>query len=341
VDLVRDRDGQVVDLGVDVRRSAAEELAGIEGRAALHGLLQALDDPDDAVRIKAVRGLRQRGDPLAGEQLTWAVTNWTEPEHARAREEALEALAYLNDPMAPRRVVGGLITRETELDAEADREVLKRLTQGSGSASLSGTVDDLVARLTDAAAKVRARQLLVWLGPDSVDPLIRALDDDARRQEAIFALGAIHDSRAVERLGSILLSDETTPIRTAAAWALGEIKDPSAVETLLVATGDPEYQVRSEASQSFDKLGNAAVAVAMSALILPALENGAGREPTDAIEVGDEEEDAAPEETPTAVHTVPEAPPATAHEQRPPPARPASQAVVPALRRLLGWRANP
>jgi HEAT repeat protein len=336
-DLVRDRDDQVIDLGVDVRCGAADALAGIEGRAALHGLLRALDDPEDAVRIAAVRGLCRQSDPLAAEQLTWVITNWTEPQHARARHEVLDALVSLNDPMAPRRVIAGLMTRTAELDADADREVVQRLVQAGGHNTLEGTVDELVTRLSDGPpAGGRARQMLVWLAPDSVEPLIRALDDDARRREAIFALGAIHDSRAVERLGAILLGDDAAPIRTAAAWALGEIKDPSAVETLLVATGDAEYQVRSEAGQSFDKLGNAAIAVAMSALILPALENGAG-DPKDAIEVGESEGAPGLEDAPTAVHEV-RAPPAPA-PAAPPTGRPATQAG-PMLRRLLGWRAN-
>ena len=272
-DPITDSEGRFVDLGLTVRKSAVEALGRMESRAAFDGLLTALGDPDDAVRITAVRGLRERGDPLAVEQLTSAVTNWTEPQHARAREEALDVLVSLRDPTAPRRVAAGLLTRTTELDEADDAHILRRLAHAGGHDALHGTIDDLMARLREDGPSERVRLMLVWLAPASVDPLIAALDDDVTRRDAIFALGGTHDARAVGRLSSILLGDDDARTRTAAAWALGEIRDPAAVEPLLIATGDSDYGVRSEASVNFDKLGNAAIAVAMSALVRPALEN--------------------------------------------------------------------
>lgn len=334
-DLVRDRGDQVIDLGANVRRLAAEALGEIEGQAAFAGLVRALDDPEESVRIMAVRGLSRRGDPLAAEQLTSAVTNWTEPSYARARKEALDALAYLRDPTAPRRVVAGMIRREAELDHKADAEVLRRLAQAGGHDAVADTIEDLVARLGERPAGARVRRLLVWLGPASVDPLIRALGDNGARHDAIFALGAIHDSKAVERLCSILLGDDEPAVRTAAAWALGEIKDPSAVETLLVATGDVNYGVRHEANRSFDKLGNAGIAIAMSALIRPALENGAG--PQDATVVGEGDEDA--QEVHGQIPAAPGKPPRPGF-----PSRPKGAPITdtgPMLRRLLGRRPAP
>jgi hypothetical protein len=79
----------------------------------------------------------------------------------------------------------------------------------------------------------------------------------------------------VEPLCGAVLGDGDPAVRSAAAWALGEIRDPAAVETLLRATRDGEYRVRISASDAFDKLGNAAVAVAVAALARPALEAGA------------------------------------------------------------------
>jgi HEAT repeat protein len=313
-DLVRDREGQVFDMGVELRERAVGALAGMDGQPATDALLRALGDPAESVRMAAVRGLRGRDDAGAAEELASAVANWTEPHYATARGEALEALVSLRDPAAPRLLVAGLVARETELDPEADAEMLRRVTDAGGHDALAGTVDDLVARLRDASGQARVRSLLVWLAPDSVDPLIRALDDRAARRDAIFALGAIHDSRAVEKLCAILIGEDEEGMRTAAAWALGEIKDPSAVEPLLVASADPDYHVRSEASASFDKLGNVAIAVAMSALVRPALENGAAA-PVDAIPA-----------------------PAPA----PAPARDGSRSQTrPSLRRLLGWRGAP
>jgi HEAT repeat protein len=326
-DPIADGDDRVTDLGAPVRVAATEALARIDSQAAFRGLLNALDDPEENVRIAAVRGLRERGDPFAVEQLTSAATNWTDPAFVRAREEAIEALAHLRDPTAPRRMAAGLITRATELDDAHDAHALRRLTQAGGPEAVRGTIEDLVARLRDGSGAPRTRPLLVWLAPESVDALIAALEHPVARREAILALGSTHDARAVEPLQSILLGDGEPPVRIAAAWALGEIRDPSAVESLLVATGDPDFGVRSEAIQSFDKLGNAAIAFAMSALVRPMLENGASPA-QEAIETSEEEPApaiAADAEAPTRVHEQPVEVP-----------RPSQTLSV--VRRLLGGR---
>jgi hypothetical protein len=186
-------------------------------------------------------------------------------------------------------------------------------------------VTELIAHLREASAPARARRLLVWLAPASVEPLIDLLDDGRAREDAALALGATHDSRALEPLCSIMLGDDPAPVRRAAAWALGELKDQGAVEPLLLATGDRDYDVRSEASASFDRLGNAAIAVAMSALVRPALENGSSPPPA-ALPPRDEEDPA---------DTLP--PPA----ERPGPEALFSTRAAPVLRRLLGRQEAP
>jgi HEAT repeat protein len=327
-----------VDLGAEVRRQAVEALATLHLPGAYDGLLRALEDPEEAVRVAALRGLRERGDPVAVEQLTSAVTNWTEPQYARARQEALETLAFLRDPTAPRRAAAGLLTRAAELDDAADAAVLRRLTRAGGHDALIGTIGDLIGRLREGDAPARTRTLLVWLAPESVEPLIEALPSVPARREAILALGQTHDSRAVESLCSVLLSDDEPAIRAAAANALGEIRDPAAVEALLLATGDPDYEIRTAASDSFDRLGNSAVAVAMSVLVRPALENGASAH-ADQIAGGEGEPDVAVEDEPEAEPPPEPEPPAQPTQVRQATRRSATpQSLV--LRRLLGRRSQ-
>jgi HEAT repeat protein len=338
-DPISDGDGRVTDLGTPVRVEATKALAGMEAQAAFGGLLNALDDPEEKVRIAAVRGLRQRGDPFAVEQLTSAVTNWTAPEHLRARDEAIDALAHLRDPTAPRRMAAGLLTRTAELDDVHDANALRRLTQAGGEEAMRGTIEDLVARLRNGDASPRTRPLLVWLAPESVDSLVAALDHPVARREAIIALGSMHNARAVEPLLSILLGDDEPPVRIAAAWALGEIRDPIAVDALLLATGDADFGVRSEAIQSFDKLGNAAIAFAMGTLIRPMLENGSA--PQEAIEPTKEEEPAAVEtgsleETDSPDEAAETSAPTQVHERPPDPPRTSQTMSV--VRRLLAGR---
>ncbi|MEA2399324.1 MAG: hypothetical protein QOK25_2880 [Thermoleophilaceae bacterium] len=332
--LVTDPDGLMVDVGVEVRTAAAASLAGIESPAARQGLLHALSDPDESVRIAAIQALRERGDGAAVEPLMIAVMSWVGPERARSREEALEALEALGEPDVLRRTAADLAARSVD-HAAADAAVVGRLAVAAERDAFRPTVADLVADLRDPATSTRARTLLVWLGRDSVDELVEALSDDEAQRQAARALGSIRDSRAVEPLCSLLLSSPDPLTREAAAWALGEIRDPSAVGALLAATSDPDYAVRAEASAGFDKMGNAAIAVAMSELVRPALENGA-REPGEVAGAIDAEV-VLPLSPPVQAQRPA---PAPMEPRAPPPARrpvsPLAERAGPMLRRLLG-----
>jgi HEAT repeat protein len=317
----------LVDLGAGVRAAAAGALARLDTPLAHEGLVRALRDPQESVRVAAVDGLRDRGDPVASELLTTAAAGWTRPEDAPARQHALDALASLDAPGALRRTAAELLMRPEALD-DADAEVVRRLKQAARDDEVGETIGDLVADLEHGDVPERARTLLVWLAPESVEPLVGALSDPRVQREAALALGSMHDSRAVEPLCSLVVGSSEAGVRQAAAWALGEIRDPAAVEPLLIATGDADYEVRTAAGDGFDKLGNAAIAVAMSALVRPALANGA--RPDEGL----------PEAAPAAPAAVPESP----AQPRPLPPRPTPEPLAtraaPILRRLLGRRAG-
>jgi HEAT repeat protein len=86
--------------------------------------------------------------------------------------------------------------------------------------------------------------------------LIKALryrKDEGVRQAAARALGEIKDPRAVEPL-SAALKDERFSVRQAAAEALGKIKDPRAVEPLSAALKDAEGRVRLAAAEALGKI---------------------------------------------------------------------------------------
>jgi HEAT repeat protein len=360
-DPTTDRDGRMVDLGAEVRAAAAAALAGIDSPLAHDGLLRAMRDPDDDVRVAAVRGLRERGDPAAVEPLAIAVMSWVGPERARSRSEALDALAALGPPDLLRRIAADLTERSAD-QAAADAAAVGRLAVAAEGGAAGASVDELLAELRDGPDPGRARMLLVWRGAESVEPLVDALDDTGAQREAALALGSLRDSRAVEPLSELLRSSGDPAVRRAAAWALGEIRDPAAVGTLLAATGDRDYEVRTEAIAAFDRLGNAAVAFATSAMVRPALEDGAGA-PAE-IAAGEEAEPepvaAAEPAAPPAAATPPAAPPAAAtpaatpaaappppaapspatRPAAPPPATrprpPSGSRAGPLLRRLLG-----
>ncbi|HMA36537.1 MAG TPA: HEAT repeat domain-containing protein [Chloroflexia bacterium] len=79
--------------------------------------------------------------------------------------------------------------------------------------------------------------------------------DDDTRAEAAFALGQIGDPRAVEPLIAAL-RDEDTVVRTEAAAALGALGDRRAVEPLIRALYDTQWEVRSNAALSLGALGD-------------------------------------------------------------------------------------
>lgn len=274
--LVRDDDGRIVDRAAGQRTAVVEALIDIRGPVAYGGLIRALRDPEPIVRSAAIRGLRARGYAEAGPPLVEAVTNWTGEPHAGTRGEALAALADFERPELPSTVARRMLERPAELE-DSDRFVLQTLVDAGGAGAARSTVQDLVPHLGHGDRSARARTLLTYLAPDSVDPLIDLLDEPSMQREAASALGAIHDSRATEPLCRLLLASEDAGVRSAASRALGEIRDPAAAAALLRASNDSDYDVRAETIAAFDKLGNVAVAIAMSAQVRAALEEGAER----------------------------------------------------------------
>jgi HEAT repeat protein len=103
---------------------------------------------------------------------------------------------------------------------------------------------------SDAVGDARAHEAVV-------DALIQTLGDpDERvRWEAAWTLGRIGDPRAVEPLIQAL-GDPDERVRLGAALALGRIGDPRAVEPLIQALGDPHGWVRLEAAVALREIGD-------------------------------------------------------------------------------------
>lgn len=77
-----------------------------------------------------------------------------------------------------------------------------------------------------------------------------------RRRDAAYALGRIGDPRAVELLIAVLLTDKSFRVRERAAFDLGIIGDTQAVEALIAALKDEDYNVRSAAAWALGDLGD-------------------------------------------------------------------------------------
>ncbi len=94
-DVIIASDGRPVDLGAGKRASAATHLAACDDPAVDAALVQGMRDPEEEVRLAAIRAFGRRGGGAAIEPLLAATIGWTDPELEVSREAALEALAEL------------------------------------------------------------------------------------------------------------------------------------------------------------------------------------------------------------------------------------------------------
>ena len=195
----------------------------------------------------AARALGNRGwhDAYSGTEVAWGhdprvidVLRWALGDTRNAPSSAEPLLAALAEPdLCVSRLAAQLLGRSREpraaqglLAALRDPTPRVRATAalGLGYSDLSAAVDPLVGTLRDADVNVRASS--AWaLGSienrRAVPALIAALkDDDAVvRRGSAEALGKIEDPAAIPALTTVLRQDRDADVRSAAAWALGEI----------------------------------------------------------------------------------------------------------------------
>jgi HEAT repeat protein len=269
-DVVRRVDGRRSDAGAPIREAAVVALARIGGDRADETLMRALGDPQDRVRCAAIAALYERADDAS---LALAAAHLREDE-GQALPAAFRALVELQKPGSTLLLVMAIVHREDERPiSETDAAILRALRESEGPESDRDVVEMLVSALLDPREDVaeRAEDLLELLAPESVDALIRELDRGLAPERAAAVLGRLKDARALESLVNGLRSDNAQ-VRAECCRALGELRDPAASEPLLAATRDPEHLVRAAAGAALDRIGTAAIAVGVAALLRPLLE---------------------------------------------------------------------
>jgi hypothetical protein len=163
-------------------------------------LIEALGDGSSSGSWSAASVLGDIGDTDAVEPLIGVLSNYRGSE--AVREEAAEALGKIGDTQAVEPLFGALIHKSYDM------------------------------RRAAAVA-------LVEFGEQTVEPLIKMLDDDYFPP----------NSRARSNPGR-------TAIITDVAWVLGEIGDARAVEPLIKALGEEDGDVREAAAEALKKLGH-------------------------------------------------------------------------------------
>jgi HEAT repeat protein len=227
----------------------------------LHGLKRFLSDPDEHVRVAAVKTLG-RLHVQESVDLLFAALDDQSPE---VRKTAVEELFRNEDERLRALALELLEEPASRLTALA---YLKTHPEGRALRKLLVLIYD-----TDPEHAGAAVQALGTIGdPGAVEPLIEVIESespDGVKKDAITALGMLGDARAVPVLIRCLsVSDRNPQYDRVAVEALGAIGDPGAVGPLIeVIESDSPDGVKKDAITALGMLGDArAVPVLMRRL---------------------------------------------------------------------------
>jgi HEAT repeat protein len=221
----------------------------------------------------------------------------TGPEQAvAAAETPAEAVAAPVAEKASEPKVKDEVEIQIDLLKEKDWFRRKEAAITLGEMGDERAVAPLITALRDDEWNVReaAEDALAMIGSPAVEPLIKALREYQTRRYVIKVLGRIKDERvldplfvqlrneefkddataalvevglpAVERLTAVL-NDKDRNVRKHAVLALGAIGLPEAVDLLIEATQDEEWEVRMAAIAGLDQIGDERGKPAIKALM--------------------------------------------------------------------------
>jgi HEAT repeat protein len=226
-----------------LREDAATLLGEFRDPRAVGPLVEALRDEDRAVRDAATGALRKIG--LAAVPALLAALK---DPNGNVQEIAVALLKELPDPRAVEPLIECLTNRNWIVRMHA--------AKGLGVVGDARAVEHLIPLLTDdvKAVRVDATDALARIGRPALASLLAALRHEAwiLRLHACEALGKIGAEEAVEPLCRAMLHDRDTAVRQDAAKALGGIGSPGALAALTVAIKD--LDVRPFAVEALGKL---------------------------------------------------------------------------------------
>ncbi len=210
-------------------------------------LARLLDHKDLQVQYEAAEALGNLGDERAIDPLIAALKR---DEFSGVRWKAAEALSKIGD-----RAVGPLIATLQY----PDEDVRWKAAIALGEIGNPDAIVPLISLLADDDRYVRSRaaHALSMIGEPAVPPLITALkrSDAGIRWGSALALGKIKNPLAVEPL-ILLLADEHLMIKAEAASALASIGTP-ALGPLLGFLKSAKGETRMEVMSALGELGNA------------------------------------------------------------------------------------
>jgi HEAT repeat protein len=224
------------------RLQAVEKLSQEDHPKAWEALINALEDPDDAVRKAVAQALGNFKDDRTVTALVTALNDL----NPTVREAAAQAL----------RLIGSRDAIPPLVDALRDPVGPVRWQAAKALDALRWESNENLTRAYHAVALGEIEKTTLF-GADALEPLMLVVHDGAyyQRQAAVEALSQIADSRTFGILLDVL-KDHEEPVRTAAVEALRRLGDTRAVPPLILALKDPHKHVRSLAAEALGQLGD-------------------------------------------------------------------------------------
>lgn len=258
-----------------IRKAAASWLTELGPGEAAPAAVAALRHPSDRVRCAAIRALCHWGEaiPLA-EAVYWL------PPEGGSRALALAAIAQLEDPKSVPFLTRSLVcgTAQDGLWEDEVELVLSLCRSRRKATALRRIIAVLSEALEDEHEEVagRAEEFLAWLGEDAVPAVTELARSSTASDRAVWALGQIGGASVLEPLIEAI-DHPNTRTREEACVALGELRDPVAVDALIRATRDREHGVRVRAAAALERIGTVAFVLGASALLGPQIETAKPR----------------------------------------------------------------
>ena len=226
-------------------------VAQLEAKGDVQGLIKALLYKDAAVRMAAADALAPLKHPTAVDPLAAALKD----ENPGVRKACVGALAARGGLRVVNPLVGALQDSSPDVRSAAASAVYRRL--------MTDPDQDARRETITALGKVRPA--------DAVEPLIRAImdADEGVRVAAIKSLQAVGDVRAIPSLVVVLAHEQvrqkatgrsSANVEKAATAALDALCDPSAIEPLKISMGHDDADVREIAVRRLAKIGSPQVA---------------------------------------------------------------------------------
>lgn len=230
------------------REEAIQSLAKTDHPAGHEALIEGLEHPLKEIRIQIGLLLAEYKEPKAIPILIDAL-NSNDNDTCKNAITALTKVGLLAVPDLCRAL------------NDDDRRVRHAAAEVLGEIGDTTAVSDLLKALNDISEDVRVSvaealgKLKANIASQSLLEVLKNTNNSFLfRGTAIMALANIGDANAASDISECLLNDNDENIRPFAAFALGEIRNTTALPALIAALDDPHFTVRQAAAYALGKI---------------------------------------------------------------------------------------